>query len=432
MIFSNKREINDIVGFLSEFESYINSDINNIEIKDKAQSKKLFEVEEKILKIANKIKNQRTQDLKVYGEIMLVCEKLSDGYTDDEIVSISDDAKINYISKTINKMSNKINSAMLEVTQRLNEYENQNYMGKVHEDLFRGGELHNLLSGINSLRDKIALMLKENYRYALANEYESEVLSLESKKLSESSMVQASTIEETVASIEQISANISSNRQTTREMATLGQKVQDSSSGGIELVNKTMNSMDEISDATKKVYEAISVISQISFQTNILSLNAAVEAATAGEAGKGFAVVAQEVRSLATKSGEAAKTIENLMNDLTTKTVDGKETSAKLVDEYTQLNENISETMNLISTVETASKEQEDGIRQINDAVTQIDTFTQENTIIAENVKNVSDKSLKVSQQSVQKLKHAMFEGKDDIQVRKSDDLSFVGDERRN
>ncbi len=430
MIFSNKKEIKKIVDFLDEFEAYIKSDVNTLEVQDKAEGKRLVSIEKKILQIADRIKTQKKEDLKVYGEIMIACEKLSDGITDDEIVSQSSDDKINYISKTINKMSTKINDSMIEVTSRLSEYENQNYMKKVNDELFRDGQLKELLLGINSLRDKISIMLTESYRYALASEHESTLLSKESNKLSESSIMQATTIEETAASIEEISVNISSNRETTRDMSELGQKVQSSSLSGIELVNKTMQSMDDISSATKKVFEAISLISQISFQTNILSLNAAVEAATAGEAGKGFAVVAQEVRTLATKSGEAAKIIEDLMTDLTNKTVEGKETSVRLVEEYSILNENIFETIHLISTVEIASQEQEEGISQINDAITQIDILTQENAIIAEKVKNVSSQSLKFSQKSVKKLLNTQFEGKSDVLIRTNDN-EFIGEDKR-
>ncbi|MCJ8327783.1 MAG: methyl-accepting chemotaxis protein [Campylobacterales bacterium] len=214
-------------------------------------------------------------------------------------------------------------------------------------------------------------------------------------------------------------------------MSNYGKKVHASAEQGIVLVNKTLNSMDDIAEATKKAFEAISIISQIAFQTNILSLNAAVEAATAGEAGKGFAVVAQEVRTLATKSAEAAKTIENLMKDLTNKTHEGTLTSKNLVDEYNILNENISETISLISLVEAASKEQEIGINQINDAVAKIDTFTQENSVIADKVSSIAKQNLSFAVKTVEKMKNIHFMGKEDIKIRKNEDNNYEGNERR-
>ncbi|MCT7608932.1 methyl-accepting chemotaxis protein, partial [Aliarcobacter butzleri] len=91
--------------------------------------------------------------------------------------------------------------------------------------------------------------------------------------------------------------------------------------------------------------DSISVIDQIAFQTNILSLNAAVEAATAGEAGKGFAVVAQEVRNLASRSAEAAKEIKAIVENATNKANQGKEIATNMIDGYKELNQNISQTI---------------------------------------------------------------------------------------
>ena len=431
MFFSNKNDVNEIMRFLNEFDSYMDNELNDINTDKENKSKKLIQIQDKILDIAKKLKTKKTEDLKVYGEIMLVCEKLSDGYTNDEISMKSSDAKINYISKTINEMTLKINHSISEVSTRLKEYKEQNYLNEVDTHLFRGGSMLDLLKGVNSLKDEITLILKDNYRFALVSEYESEILSDESRKLSKSSMIQAVTIEEAAASIEEISANISQNRNTTSKMSDYGKKVHASAEQGIVLVNKTLNSMDDISEATKKAFEAISIISQIAFQTNILSLNAAVEAATAGEAGKGFAVVAQEVRTLATKSAEAAKTIENLMKNLTNKTHEGTLTSKNLVDEYNILNENISETISLISLVETASKEQEIGINQINDAVAKIDTFTQENAVIADKVSSIAKQNLSFAVKTVEKMKNIHFMGKEDIKIRKNEDNNYGGNERR-
>ena len=121
--------------------------------------------------------------------------------------------------------------------------------------------------------------------------------------------------------------------------------------------------MTEIDKEVNAINEAITVIDQIAFQTNILSLNAAVEAATAGEAGKGFAVVAQEVRNLASRSAEAANEIKTLVQNATTKANDGKSIANQMINGYTELNENISKTIELIKDVEMASKEQQQGYR---------------------------------------------------------------------
>ena len=433
MFFAKKKDEKIILAFLSNFEEYVINESNDLELP-KTTVKKLKNIEKKMLNIASHIKEQRAQDIKVFGEIMLTSEKLSDGYTDDEISEKSIDPKINYISQTVNVMVHKIDVALKIVTLRLKEYEEQNYLQEIDENLFRGGELKNLILGINSLKEKVTSNLLTNYRQGLILEQESGILLNEAQRLAQSTMTQASTIEETAASIEEITTTISQNRVTSKEMAVLGEKVKNSANIGIDLVSKNLSSMDDISKACKDAFEAIGMISQISFQTNILSLNAAVEAATAGEAGKGFAVVAQEVRNLANKSADAAKSIEALMNILTDKTKEGKENSQEMYDEYQDLSQNIKQTISLIKTVETSSKEQEIGIQQINDAISQIDRFTQENAHTAEKVKHISTQSNNISKQVVSSIRIAKFHGKDDIDIRdaKSHKLNYEGDERRN
>ncbi len=155
--------------------------------------------------------------------------------------------------------------------------------------------------------------------------------------------------------------------------------------------------MDEINKEVSSINEAIEVIDQIAFQTNILSLNAAVEAATAGEAGKGFAVVAAEVRNLANRSAEAAREIKNIVELASKKAKVGKDISDNMIEGYKELNENISNTILTIDKVATASKEQERGIIQINDAINMLDQATQKNAQVAD---EISTMSLNIAQMS--------------------------------
>lgn len=107
-------------------------------------------------------------------------------------------------------------------------------------------------------------------------------------------------------------------------MSKYAESLNGSALEGEKLASQTTKERDEINQEVSSINEAITIIDQIAFQTNILSLNAAVEAATAGEAGKGFAVVAQEVRNLANRSADAVNEIKNLVENATSKANNGK------------------------------------------------------------------------------------------------------------
>jgi methyl-accepting chemotaxis protein len=235
------------------------------------------------------------------------------------------------------------------------------------------------------------------------------VLSNASANLSKSSNKQAASLEETAAALEEITSNIKGNTEASSKMAMLAQNVTASAQNGLTLANQTAKSMDEINTQVSSINEAIEVIDQIAFQTNILSLNAAVEAATAGEAGKGFAVVAAEVRNLASRSAEAAKEIKDIVEQASSKAQAGKQISTKMIEGYDELNSNIKNTIEMIENVANASKEQERGIIQINDAVNALDKSTQENATVADRISNMSEQIAQMSNSLVTAASRASF-----------------------
>jgi len=431
MLFSHKNDIDNILETLEHFEEYIKGDVNELSFNTEYENKKLKKIHQKILSIGEHLKQQRIQDLQVFGEIMLVCEKLSDGFTDDEVIKKSSDEKVNYIATTINQTVHTIDHSLQQVAVILEEYENNNFTNSIDETIFRGGELQNMLKGLNQLQDGITSRVSQSYRYGLALEHESTKLKEEATKLSNSTMQQAVSIEETAASIEQISANIKNNTSSAIEMSKNSNALKEAANRSLTLAEKSSLTMEKIDQSTQDVYDAIGIISQIAFQTNILSLNAAVEAASAGEAGKGFAVVAQEVRNLANRSADAAKTIGDLMKQLQEQTILGKDSSQNMQIEYENLNQNINETLNLVEDIVNASKEQELGINQINNSIQNIDTSTQINALATEQVKNSAVQSFNIAELLVNSTKDVEFIGKNDIQIRLNSDENFDGENRR-
>jgi methyl-accepting chemotaxis protein len=274
------------------------------------------------------------------------------------------------------------------------------------------GIIKELEKDVNILGNVITETLVENKKTGITLSSNANILSENMEGIANAANSQAASLEETATSLEEITSNIRNNTQTAIKMASFGNKVKESISMGQKLANKTVVSMEEINSQTTAITEAITIIDQIAFQTNILSLNAAVEAATAGEAGKGFAVVAGEVRTLASRSAEAAKQIKELVENAQRKTQDGKNIASDMIKGYSELNENINITLDLIQNVTTANKEQSVGITQINDAVNSLDQITQLNAQNASSANEIAQETLKISNMIISQADAKEFEGK--------------------
>jgi methyl-accepting chemotaxis protein len=195
---------------------------------------------------------------------------------------------------------------------------------------------------------------------------------------------QASALEQTAASMEQLSSTVQQNADTARKANQLAMNASSVAVQGGAVVGQVVQTMKGINDSSRKIFDIISVIDGIAFQTNILALNAAVEAARAGDQGRGFAVVASEVRSLAGRSAEAAKEIKSLIGA----SVERVEQGTTLVDQagttMTGLVESIKRVTDLMSEISAASSEQATGVSQVGDAVAQMDQVTQQNAALVE------------------------------------------------
>ncbi|WP_454726212.1 MULTISPECIES: methyl-accepting chemotaxis protein [Cupriavidus] len=195
---------------------------------------------------------------------------------------------------------------------------------------------------------------------------------------------QASSLQETAASMEELTGTVRQNSENARQANQLALSASDVAARGGSLVTQVVDTMGTISESSARIGEIIAVIEGIAFQTNILALNAAVEAARAGEQGRGFAVVAQEVRSLAQRSGSAAKEIKVLIDDSAAKVAAGNDLVAQTGRTMTDVVDSIRRVTDIMAEVTAATHEQAAGIEQVNEAVSQMDHVTQQNAALVE------------------------------------------------
>ncbi len=195
---------------------------------------------------------------------------------------------------------------------------------------------------------------------------------------------QASSLEETASSMTELTSTVRQNNENATQARKLADEASHVAVRGGATVSEVVQTMGAINESSRKIVDIIGVIDGIAFQTNILALNAAVEAARAGEQGRGFAVVAGEVRNLAHRSAAAAKEIKELIGD----SVERVEAGSRLVGEagvtMEEVVNSVRRVTSIIGEIAVATGEQRDGIEQISDAITQMDSVTQQNAALVE------------------------------------------------
>jgi len=205
-----------------------------------------------------------------------------------------------------------------------------------------------------------------------------------SQSLAQGASEQASSLEEVSASLQQISSMAKQNSAHAQEARAIAQEANKAATEGDHSMQRLSEAVDKIkasSDATAKI---VKTIDEIAFQTNLLALNAAVEAARAGEAGKGFAVVADEVRNLAMRSAEAAKHTANLIEESVKNAEGGVSLNGEVLKQLGRIKERIEKVTEVMGEIAAASEQQSTGVEQVNTAVEQMNLVTQQTAANAE------------------------------------------------
>ena len=397
--------INRIKEYIENLMDYMFFKTNNIRKAEYIKNDDIGAILKELNEYFDKYDKMRKDDMHVLGELVIALDKVAQGIYSTQINSSTSNFMVHTLKEVVNKMLVRANTNIEDLVEIIGLYSEHDYRKQVNINPILKGKMKLAMEQINQLGSELNNNAKHNLENGTLLEKNSLTMNRSVENLANKANAQAASLEETAAALEEITGITKNNTQNAHKMSNLSKDVKDSVILGENLANKTAFSMDEINAKVEAINEAIEVIDQIAFQTNILSLNAAVEAATAGEAGKGFAVVAQEVRNLANRSAEAAKEIKDLVENATSKTNDGKKISDEMKVGYSNLNKLISETIDIIQDVSIASSEQLKGIEQINDAVSILDRVTQENASEASNVAIIANETLAMAKILVEDAK---------------------------
>ena len=375
------KQIKDFSSHFREFLSFITYKQNRIE-KKKLEDNCEFSVMTKDINSAiDEFDDKFKHDMRVIGESVLTFDKLKKGIFKCRVNSNSSNPMINTLKNTINDALDDLENYMREIEKTLISYTSNDYKDRIviNNKIANPSRLLKVIQSVNSLGDTLATQAKNSLENGSSLETNSKTLKNSIENLTSKITKQIESLEETTLAVEKISEITNNNSKNTTSMSKLAEIVKQAVEDGYNLSNKTTKSMDDINEKVIAINEAITIIDQIAFQTNILSLNAAVEAATAGEAGKGFAVVAGEVRNLANKSAEAANEIKKLVEIANQKAHEGKDISNEMQNGYKNLHTHITETLQIIQNVSDAANEQMVGINQVSQTIVSLDQISKDN-----------------------------------------------------
>ena len=278
-------------------------------------------------------------------------------------------------------------SLVVDEAQKIERGDLTEFTGKIKP---RKDEIGILADSFANMRYKLVETIKEVNDASICIMNASEKLAKGNMELSRRTEAQSASLQQTAASMEQMASTIKS----STEYSITGNNMMISSKSSIDeagdIIIQTTKNIEEVYDASTKIKNITKIIEDIAFQTNILALNASVEAARAGDQGKGFAVVASEVRNLAQTTQSSVKDITDLVENAYDKINKATETAHHSQEIFADLRAKIDETANIMRGISSAAVEQQSGVEQVNRAVSEMDGATQMNNALVNDAENAS------------------------------------------
>jgi methyl-accepting chemotaxis protein len=379
-----------------------------------------------------KVKLDMKKNEHTIKECATICDKASLGNLNVNIKAKAANEEINNLTSIVNHLIKSLKYNLDRTLDVLHAYSQDEYSQRINSTGKTTGTIKELFDNVDNLGDTLTKLSGQNLKNGKALQQTTTILSDNVTKLNISSKEQVNILNNAIVSLDNITKNVEKTTQNSNVMTQIANEVKVYSNKGQKSAQNTAVAMDDINTKIVAVNEAVETVNQIAFQTNILSLNAAVEAATAGESGKGFAVVAQEVRNLASRSAEASSRIEELISYASQESIQGSQISKSMIEGYDKLNNKINESINIIKEVAKDNKTQMTLVEEINKNINNVNVATNENSAIIDETNIVAKQSKMIAKNIVDDATAKKFDGKDKIKIRKKIvDPAYTGPERR-
>ena len=359
-----------------------------------------------------KVEEGLKKDLVSVSEISHLTQMMAKGDFSLKASSKPDNAQIQALQNDINHFINNISNTFSSIIATLDSYKINNFENRLDNDAI--GDIKKLTEGVNILGDTLQ-ETRKNIITSLKTtgdelQTSAECIHKQIDKLTLSMNTTSEITDSVNTDISQMQTTLKNTIAKSNTMSEVAEQTTKSAKEGEILANSTFTAMDAINESTLSINEAIGIIDSIAFQTNILSLNAAVEAATAGEAGKGFAVVAQEVRNLANKSAEAAKEIKNLVSKTQFKAKEGIEVSKEMQHKFVEVSEQITKTSTLVQNVNQDTISEMQRIDNISHVIANLNNDVVDNLNTMRDTHKISTKLHEISNSLVEEVQKSTKE----------------------